>query len=69
MIALSGADVHPVLRRGGEGDEVAGSALRVSGRDLTRADLYEVSDYVRIDAVLKSGKRAFVYVHRDDAGS
>ena len=67
VIALSGSDVHPILRRGVREDEVVGSALRLAAQDLTRADSYEVSDYVRIAVVLQSGKRAFVYVHRDDA--
>ena len=64
VIALSGSDEHPVLRRGGNG--VSGSALAVTGADLERADRYEVDDYVRIAVTLTSGRDAFVYVHRDD---
>lgn len=67
IVALSGSDVHPVLRRGSRTDEVAGSALQLSPKELEQADRYEVSDYVRIGVTLKSGRRAFVYVHREDA--
>jgi gamma-glutamylcyclotransferase (GGCT)/AIG2-like uncharacterized protein YtfP len=69
VIALSGSDVHPVLRRGAQSDEVVGSALRLTAQDLRRTDSYEVSEYVRVEVALRSGKRAFAYVHRDDAGA
>lgn len=64
VIALSGSDEHPVLRRGGNG--VSGSALAVTVDDLEHADRYEVDDYVRIAVTLASGRNAFVYIHRDD---
>jgi len=67
VVALSGLAEHPVLRRGSPGDTVPGSALRVSEQDLARADAYEVSDYTRIGVTLGSGRRAYAYVHRDDA--
>lgn len=66
VIALSGSDEHPVLRRGADGDVVNGSALAVTGTDLEHADRYEVDDYVRIAVTLASGRDAFVYIHRDD---
>lgn len=66
VIALSGSDEHPVLRRGGDGDVVSGSALVVSAGDLEQADRYEVDDYVRIAVTLASGRDAFVYIHRND---
>ncbi|WP_129794040.1 gamma-glutamylcyclotransferase family protein [Sphingosinicella sp. CPCC 101087] len=67
VIALSGSDSHPVLRRAGAGEAVSGSALAMSDDDLARADGYEVSDYVRIAVTLASGREAFVYVHRDES--
>ena len=66
VIALSGSDSHPVLRRGRPDEAVPGVALAVTDEDLSRADSYEVSDYVRIEVRLASGRRAFVYVHRDE---
>lgn len=69
VIALSGSDSHPVLRRGRPDEEVPGVALAVTDEDLSRADSYEVSDYVRIEVRLASGRRAFVYVHRDEQGA
>ncbi|UYY59594.1 gamma-glutamylcyclotransferase family protein [Sphingomonas sp. S2-65] len=67
VLALSGLAQHPVLRRGSPSDLVSGAALRVTDEDLARADTYEVADYARIAVTLGSGRRAFVYVHRDDA--
>ena len=69
VIALSGSDSHPVLRRGRPEEAVPGVALAVTDEDLSRADSYEVSDYVRIEVRLASGRRSFVYVHRDAHGA
>ena len=66
VIALSGSDNHPVLRRGNADEQVSGSALAVTEEDLVSADAYEVADYVRIRVILASGRQGHVYVHRDD---
>lgn len=65
VIALSGSDEHPVLRRCGDG-AVSGAALAVTADDLEHADRYEVDDYIRVAVTLASGRDAFVYIHRDD---
>lgn len=63
VVATSGSSEHPILRRSADaGDEIAGVAFAVSEGDLIRADAYETADYRRIEMVLKSGRRAFVYV-------
>jgi len=63
VIATSGSDRHLILHETGRmADEVAGSALAISAAELAGADDYEVSDYVRVAVVLKSGRTAFVYV-------
>jgi len=66
VITLSRVAEHPILRRGLEEDRVEGVALAVSADDVTKADAYETADYRRIEVRLESGRRAFVYVHRDD---
>ena len=43
-------------------DEVAGQVFRITPAELAAADDYEVSDYKRVLAPLKSGKKAWVYV-------
>ena len=63
VVAISGSAEHPILRAtGNPGDSIAGLALRVSEADLEKADRYEVADYRRVPATLRSGRRAFVYV-------
>lgn len=66
VIATSGSDEHPILRRGAGSASVAGVALEITPADLPAADAYEVADYVRTVVTLGSGKRAYVYVARED---
>jgi hypothetical protein len=67
VVALSGEEVHLVLRRGGPDDRIAGLALAVTDAELTAADQYETDDYRRIAVTLESGRGAFVYVAADEA--
>jgi Gamma-glutamyl cyclotransferase, AIG2-like len=69
VIATSGSDRHPILRRGGEGDAVAGARLEVSPAELAAADEYEVDDYVRVSVTLASGAEAWVYVAGEHSGA
>lgn len=63
VIATSGSNEHPILRRAGTAsNEVAGIALEITPQDVSAADAYEVSDYVRSTITLKSGRRAYVYL-------
>jgi len=66
VIAASGSDRHPILRRGEPTDEVAGAALELSESELVATDAYEVDDYVRVAVVLRSGLEAFAYVAGED---
>src|SRR5262245_43040145 len=43
-------------------DFIEGVALEVSMEEVLRADEYETEDYKRIEVVLESGKRSWVYV-------
>lgn len=67
VVALSGADVHLVLRRGRSDDRIAGVALAVTDAELIAADAYETDDYRRITVTLESGREAFVYVAANEA--
>lgn len=63
VIATSGADHHPVVAPSDDpADEVAGTVFEITQAELEAADTYEVSDYRRVLAVLRSGKAAWVYI-------
>ena len=63
VIAKSGERFHPVLLRTGlELDEVPGTVFEITPAELEAADAYEVADYRRITARLRSGLEAWVYV-------
>lgn len=66
VLALSGEAMHPILRyTGRDGDFVLGTALEVSKLEVFAADDYEVDDYKRVEADLKSGRKAWIYVAGD----
>lgn len=63
VVDLSGLSVHPIVRRTGDTrDKVIGTVLTVSWEELEAADEYEVSLYRRVEAVLASGRQAWVYI-------
>ncbi len=63
VLKTSGERFHPVVSTSGKpADEVAGRVFAITPEELAAADLYEVSDYKRIEVVLKSGLTAWVYV-------
>jgi hypothetical protein len=63
VIAKSGANFHPILTPSdGPTDEAPGKVFEIRRAELAAADAYEVSDYKRICARLKSGREAWVYV-------
>ena len=63
VIALSGADQHPILvRTGDDTDVVEGGVLEVTTEQFRAADSYDVDDYARIAVTLASGRTAWVYV-------
>jgi hypothetical protein len=65
VLATSGQAEHPILRPSDRPDAaVTGRVFELSVDELARADAYEVEDYMRIEALLASGRRAFVYVDR-----
>jgi len=62
VIATSGSDRHPILRRGEPADAVEGVRLDLSDDELAATDAYEVADYSRVSVRLASGREAWVYV-------
>jgi gamma-glutamylcyclotransferase (GGCT)/AIG2-like uncharacterized protein YtfP len=63
VIAESGQKYHPILKfTGSDVNEVEGTVFEVTQADLLKADAYEVSDYKRVCANLKSGVTCWVYV-------
>lgn len=63
VVQTSGKTHHPILEPSGDPqDEVCGTVFEITAQELTAADAYEVSDYKRVLAPLKSGIEAWVYV-------
>jgi gamma-glutamylcyclotransferase (GGCT)/AIG2-like uncharacterized protein YtfP len=53
----------------GSGSRVSGTVFEISAQELAVTDAYEQeSDYVRVGAVLASGRSAWVYVSAGTAG-
>ena len=66
VIKKSGTDLHPILiYTGNQTDEVTGMVFEVTGEELDKADEYEVDEYKRVSAKMKSGVRAWIYSSSD----
>ncbi|MBT3637895.1 MAG: gamma-glutamylcyclotransferase [Opitutae bacterium] len=62
VIEKSGTDMHPILVRTGEpADVVAGMVFEITQVELEKADEYEVDDYRRTLATMRSGIQAWIY--------
>jgi hypothetical protein len=62
VIALSGKSQHMIAKRSNASDEVTGMVFEITTEELAAADRYEVAEYTRVQATLKSGLKAWVYV-------
>ena len=63
IIKLSWKEIHPILIfTGNIKDEVEGTVFRINFSELLMADRYEVDDYSRVEEILKSGTKAWIYV-------
>jgi hypothetical protein len=67
VVALSGKSQHMIARRSNAGDEVSGVVFEITAEELASADRYEVADYTRVLATLKSGVKSWVYVGARDS--
>lgn len=62
VLRESGKAMHPILRfTGNLTDEVAGAVFEITDSELAQADDYEVEDYRRVSAKLKSGTECWIY--------
>ena len=62
VIEISEAKTHPIIRFTGTNvDVVEGTVFEVTSDELLEADNYEVEDYKRIEVILKSGIKSWVY--------
>lgn len=63
VVEISGQAVHTIARAtGNPADRVPGKVFRLAKAELEATDTYEVDTYARIEAVLESGRAAWVYV-------
>lgn len=62
VIAQSGERFHPILVKNKlSSQEIKGSVLEVTAVELLKIDDYESEHYERVEVVLKSGKKAWLY--------
>ena len=63
VVAVSGKSEHLIVEASGNArDEVLGTVYELTQGELAAADAYEVSDYRRETATLRSGRQVWVYV-------
>lgn len=63
VVRLSGKAVHSIARQSGDvADRVPGVVFLITEAELAATDRYEVDVYARVEVMLGSGTRAFVYV-------
>ena len=66
VVALSGAPVHMIACRTGDGaDRIPGVVFTITRAELEATDDYEGDAYGRIEVRLESGASAFVYIGPD----
>ena len=67
FVTLSGTSQHKNVEFTGSAiDEVAGTVLSLTKAELAKADDYEAgADYHRVPVELKSGAKAWVYLHSE----
>jgi gamma-glutamylcyclotransferase (GGCT)/AIG2-like uncharacterized protein YtfP len=64
--AKSGTADHTIVVFDGKADSrVKGTVFAVTDAELAKSDAYEPEGYLRVEAALASGKRAWVYATRD----
>jgi len=63
VVRLSGKAVHSIARQSGDPDDrIPGVVFLLTEDELAATDRYEVDAYARVEVMLDSGNRAFVYV-------
>ncbi|WP_125779290.1 gamma-glutamylcyclotransferase family protein [Pseudoalteromonas rubra] len=68
VLKSSNKEYHPILiHTANPDDEVTGTVFLITQQELMRADSYEVDDYARQEATLKSGKTCWIYAASNSA--
>jgi hypothetical protein len=63
VLKTSNKKFHPiVIFSDNEHHKVPGILFEVTAQEILKADNYEVDDYKRIEVILESGQRSWVYV-------
>jgi gamma-glutamylcyclotransferase (GGCT)/AIG2-like uncharacterized protein YtfP len=63
VVAISGKGLHSIACATGSAEDcIPGMLFEISEAELDATDAYEVDVYARIEAVLESGRTAWVYV-------
>ncbi|WP_018236949.1 gamma-glutamylcyclotransferase family protein [Ensifer sp. BR816] len=63
VIAKSGEKYHPIVVPSSDpADAISGTVFQITEAELAAADAYEVSDYKRVETILASGTKAWVYI-------
>lgn len=67
VLRESGKSHHPILRyTDNPADEVQGTVFALTPEELAQADDYEVDDYQRVSAQLKSGTTCWIYAAAEE---
>lgn len=62
VVDVSGKAVHTIACASGPDDRIEGVLFELTAEELAATDAYEVDSYARVEAVLESGRKAWVYV-------
>src|SRR5690349_1043298 len=63
VVKTSGKTHHPMACFTGKPEaRIPGRVFSITDEELAHADRYEVKEYVRVEALLQSGRHAWVYV-------
>ena len=65
VLKISNKRFHPILFfTNNKKDEVKGTVFKITSSELLKADNYEVDDYEKVKAKLKSGIKSWIYVDK-----
>jgi len=63
VVNVSGKAVHTIaVATGNPADRVSGMVFAITEEELAATDAYETRAYARVETILQSGRRAWVYV-------
>jgi len=67
VIKISGTNIHPILKKTDNPEDlITGTVFEISAEELLQADSYEVEEYKRVSATLKSGVTSWIYADARD---